>query len=242
MILIGTSGWSYDHWYRSFYPPDTDDPLSFYTDHFRTVEINNSFYQLPKEDTWRAWRDKTPDGFTFAVKSSRYITHMKKLKDPTDSLKKLLTHVDLLGDKLGPILFQTPDKWHFNAGRLTAFLEALPGHYRYAFEFRDPGWHNKRTYDLLNQHNAAFCIYEYAGYITPRETTADFVYIRLHGPKVTPYEGEYGKQALTGWAGAITAWERQGRDVYCYFDNDQAGYAPQDALRLIEMTTAKGGA
>lgn len=240
MILVGTSGWHYDHWHGPFYPDDVQDELSYYVGLFNTVEINNSFYQLLEAETLKKWRDTVPEGFRFAVKASRYITHMKKLKDTDDALQNFLDRIDHLGDKLGPILFQLPGNWYFNAERLASFLNLLPDHYRYAFEFRDPDWHTKHAYELLADHGAALCFFEFAGDQSPRQITTDYVYIRLHGPENTPYEGEYGKQALSGWAGAISAWGRQGIDVYCYFDNDQAGYAPLDAQRLQAMVVPEG--
>jgi uncharacterized protein YecE (DUF72 family) len=237
MNYIGTSGWDYEKWRGSFYPEEVGqaDALTYYAQQFPSVEVNNTHYQLPEEQTLQGWQAAVPDTFTFAVKASRYITHMKKLKDPHEPLTNLLERVSILGDNLGPLLFQLPGHWKFNAERLTNFLQALPEGYRCAFEFRDPSWHNPTTYKLLAQHNAAFCIYEFAGKISPKDTTADFVYIRLHGPEETPYTGQYDAQTLSGWAGAITSWSRQGKDVYCYFDNDQSGYAPQDAARLQSM-------
>jgi uncharacterized protein YecE (DUF72 family) len=235
-LHIGTSGWHYDHWQGPFYPEQLvkSDFLAFYQKHFQTVEINNSFYHLPAEKTLREWREKVPPGFVFAVKGSRYITHMKKLKDPQQSIKRFLDRVQILEDRLGPILFQLPPRWHFNADRLRAFLEALPREYRYALEFRDPSWLNQEVYRLLTDHGAAFCIYEFAGQLSPKEITASFVYIRLHGPR-GPYQGKYETQTLADWAGAISTWTSQGKEVFCYFDNDEAGYAPQNALSLKKM-------
>lgn len=237
MIHIGTSGWHYDHWRGLFYPDDVGDRLGFYARQFKSVEINNTFYRQPKTQTLRDWRDTVPSDFRFAVKASRYITHMKKLKEPAESLGNFIELVETLGDKLGPLLFQLPGNWHFNGERLAQFLAMLPDDLRCAFEFRDPSWHNQEVYALLARHNVAFCIFEIGGQRAPRETTADFVYIRLHGPEKTPYEGQYDIQALSGWAGAISTWAKQGKDVYCYFDNDQSGYAPQDARRLQSMLT-----
>lgn len=235
-IHIGTSGWHYGHWRGPFYPDDLGPEgfLEFYSRRFHTVEINNSFYQLPTARTLSAWRDTSPPGFLFAVKGSRFITHMKKLTDPERSLDPFLERVTLLQDKLGPILFQLPPRWHFNAARLAAFLTALPATCRYTLELRDVSWINAQALDLLAQHNVAFCIYELDGYLSPQETTADFVYIRLHGPN-GPYQGRYDAQTLGGWAGSISAWSRQGREVFCYFDNDQAGFAAHNALELQEM-------
>ena len=121
-----------------------------------------------------------------------------------------------------------------NAERLEAFLETLPGDHRYAFEFRDESWFDDRVYGLLKEYEAAFCIYDLDGRTSPKEVTADFVYVRLHGPE-GPYRGQYGVEALSGWAGAFSRWVDEGKDVYCYFDNDEAGYAPQNALRLQQM-------
>jgi uncharacterized protein YecE (DUF72 family) len=235
-IHIGTSGWHYDHWLGPFYPEHTAkaDFLAFYQQHFRTVEINNSFYHLPAEKTLGDWRDKAPRGFIFAVKASRYITHMKKLKAPEQSVKLFFDRVAILENRLGPILFQLPPHWHCNPERLQEFLRDLPAGYRYTFEFRDQSWHTPEIYKLLNNHGAAFCIYEFGEVLSPREVTAAFIYIRLHGPE-GPYQGSYDTKTLTEWAGAISAWVSQGKDVYCYFDNDQAGYAAQNALTLNAM-------
>lgn len=236
-IHIGTSGWHYGHWRGPFYPHDLPSKayLEYYMERFHTVEINNSFYQLPKEETFAAWRDTVPSGFIFAVKGSRYITHMKKLKDPEQAVSAFLERAKVLGDRRGPILFQLPPRWKVNPQRLDSFLAALPAHFRYAFEFRDPSWFTPQVYDALAGHGAAFCIYELAGQVSPKEVTADFVYVRLHGPG-GPYQGQYGTEVLAGWAGAFATWAGQGKEVYCYFDNDEAGYAAQDAMRIQEMT------
>ena len=198
------------------------------------MEINNSFYHLPAEKTLREWRDKVPQGFGFAVKGSRYITHMKKLKEPQQSVQRFLDRVQILGDRLGPTLFHyrpagtlMPTGWELS-------LQPLPRKYRYALEFRDPSWLNQEAYRLLTDHGAAFCIYEFAGQLSPKEITANFVYIRLHGPR-GPYQGKYDTHTLADWAGAISTWTSQGKEVFCYFDNDEAGYAPQNALSLKKM-------
>jgi len=239
-IHIGTSGWHYGHWRGSFYPDDlsADRFLSYYAGRFPTVEINNSFYQLPSESTLGKWRDAVPRGFVFAVKGSRFITHLKKLKDPARSLAPFLERVAVLWEKLGPILVQLPPRWGFNPARLAEFLAALPGAYRYTLELRDRSWINDEALGLLARQGAAFCIYELAGYLSPLEVTADFVYIRLHGPG-GPYQGQYADETLAGWARAIVAWSRKGREVFCYFDNDEAGYAAKDAGRLQKLVLAR---
>jgi uncharacterized protein YecE (DUF72 family) len=236
-IHIGTSGWHYDHWKGPFYPEDmkAEDFLRFYAERFHTVEINNSFYRLPEEKTFSGWNKSVPEGFIFSVKASRYITHMKKLKDPKEPVARFMKNANALGDKLGPVLFQLPPKWSANAERLRSFLEILPDDQRYAFEFRDTTWFTHSVYELLAEFGAAFCIYELEGLISPKEVTAGFVYVRLHGPG-GKYQGQYDARTLSGWAGAFFAWASKGKDIYCYFDNDQAGYAAQDALKLQEMT------
>lgn len=236
-IHIGTSGWNYDHWRGPFYPEElpVHQWLDYYSERFHTVEVNNTFYQLPKKSTFRQWREASPEGFLFAVKASRYITHMKKLKEPKESLFNFLENVRLLEDKLGPILFQLPPNWKFNEERLASFLELLPGEFQYTFEFRDQRWINERTYQLLRENNIAFCIYELAGYLSPREATADLVYLRLHGPG-DKYQGKYNRATLGEWADTFRQWTDQGKEVYCYFDNDQLGYAAMNALELREMT------
>jgi len=234
---IGTSGWNYDHWAGPFYPEDLsqDEWLEFYMQHFTTVEINNSFYQLPDEKTLQSWYDQTPDDFTFAVKASRYITHMKKLKEPKESLQNFLDRVSLLQDKLGIILFQLPPNWNFNEERLRSFLGLLPDNYNYTMEFRDKSWINETTYEILHENNIAFCIYELAGYVSPMEVTADTVYIRLHGPSENKYQGKYDSETLHDWAESIREWTENGKEVYCYFDNDQSGYATMNAERLQKL-------
>jgi len=236
LFHIGTSGWHYDHWRGPFYPENLKpgDYLGFYRQQFHTVEINNSFYRLPSEKALTDWRKAVPPGFIFAVKGSRYITHMKKLTDPEQSLAPLLERIQLLGDRLGPILFQLPPRWQFNEERLASFLAALPRNYRYALEFRDPSWLNDKACRLLREHGAALCIYEFAGRISPREVTADFVYIRLHGPGGA-YQGRYDRETLAEWARTISTWAGRGLPVFCYFDNDEAGFAAQNALELQEM-------
>jgi len=168
-VYIGTSGWNYKHWRGPFYPEDLPDKemLSFYAEHFDTVEINNTFYHLPSFKTLKTWRETVPRKFTFAVKASRFITHMKKLKAPKTSTKKFFTRVERLEDKLGPILFQLPPHWGCDADRLADFLDALPSRRRYGFEFRDQSWHTEEVYDLLKKHNAALCIYDLAGKESP---------------------------------------------------------------------------
>jgi uncharacterized protein YecE (DUF72 family) len=205
--------------------------FDYYLRYFDTVELNNTFYRLPDKSTMRAWRDAAPPDFRFALKGSRFISHMKKLKDPEASIARFFDRIDILGEKTGPILFQLPPAWPVDVERLAAFLAALPPHYRYAFEFRNPTWTNEETLSALRRRNAAYCIFELAGYQTPLIVTADFVYLRLHGPG-GKYQGDYSSRVLDRWAGRIEAWSREGKDVWAYFDNDDSGYAPKNALEL----------
>ncbi len=240
-IHIGTSGWHYQHWVGPFYPPGTRPEafLAQYAQGFQTTEINSTFYRLPALETLAAWRDRTPRNFTFACKASRYITHMKKLRDPEVSSLRFFRAVEALGAKLGPILFQLPPRWRVDPGRLEAFLAALPSRYRFAFEFRDESWFAPEVYQLLRHYDAGLCIYELAGRRAPTEVTAGFVYLRLHGPGGA-YQGLYDDGALAVWAAQILMWRKAGRDVYCYFDNDECGYAAKNAQRLIEMVRGSG--
>ncbi len=235
-IRIGTSGWHYAHWKKTFYPESLaeEEWLPYYAERFGAVEINNSFYKLPEETTLAHWRDSVPDDFLFAVKASRYITHMKKLRDPDASTEALFERIGVLDGKLGPVLFQLPPRWKRNAKRLEAFLAALPGTGRFAFEFRDPSWFHEDSYELLRRFGAAFCIYELDGRTSPCETTADFVYLRLHGPGGA-YRGLYGSERLSPWHEKISSWSQDGRTVYCFFDNDEAGYAVRDARTLLSL-------
>lgn len=239
-IHIGTSGWHYEHWVGPFYPPGISKRgfLPHYARYFHTVEINNSFYRLPKKQTFEQWRDAVPPDFFFAIKASRFITHMKKLSEPEQTLATFMERIPGLGGKLGPILFQLPPYWSRNVARLESFLSALPDGYRYAFEFRDPAWFHPDVYSALSKRGAAFCIFELAGLRSPLEITADFVYARLHGPG-DAYSGCYDQRALDGWARAFLRWEAEGKEIYCYFDNDELGYAAQNALELQGLITKK---
>jgi len=239
-IHIGTSGWHYDHWKGSFYPetlPRTNY-LEYYADNFHTLEINNSFYQMPQEKTLVQWRNSVRDEFIFSIKASRYITHIKKLKDGKQIIPPFLKKVEVLGSRLGPVLFQLPPQWRYNLERLNSFLKALPTGSRYAFEFRDSSWFNPRTYDALAMHNAGFCIYSVANRTTPQEVTADFIYIRLHGTKGSN-QGKYDEAVLEQWADRVFDWAGIGKEIFCYFDNDESGYAAQDAAKLQEMINTR---
>ncbi len=236
-IYIGTSGWHYRHWIGTFYQPGTKsaEQFEFYKQSFSTVEINNSFYRLPSPEEFKNWRKESSDEFLFVVKASRFITHNKKLKDPEETVKRFFENVRYLKEKLGPILFQLPPSWKKNAERLEAFLDVLPKKYRYVFEFRNETWYDEDIIDLLKKHNCAFCIYELAGHTSPAYVTADFVYVRLHGPGNSKYQGSYSQKQLTEWAKQCHAWQREGLDVFVFFDNDEKGYAAFNAQSLKSL-------
>jgi uncharacterized protein YecE (DUF72 family) len=208
--------------------------LAYYVQHFDTVELNNTFYKLPAKTSLSAWRDSTPRHFHFTVKGSRFLTHMKKLNNAEEGLKRFFDAVDVLGPKLGCILFQLPPNWEINLDRLAAFLELLPRYRRCVFEFRNPTWNTIQTYDLLAKHNAGYCIFDLNGCLSPIQVTADFAYIRLHGPG-GKYQGSYSDTALRGWVKKIDTWRKKLSVVYVYFDNDDSGYAPRNALRLKSL-------
>jgi uncharacterized protein YecE (DUF72 family) len=243
-IHVGTSGWSYGHWKGPFYPDRLPAKrfLSHYAGIFRTVEINSSFYGLPEATTFASWRETVPRGFVFALKASRFITHMKRLRgaEAEDALDRFLKRADALEDALGPVLFQTPPRLERDAALLEDFLRLLPSGYMFAFEFRNPSWFDSRVYETLDAHGAAFCIFDLNGRLSPVEVTGRTAYIRLHGPD-GPYRGRYGPENLAEWADRIVSWAERGIATYCYFDNtdDPEAYAPQDARMLKDMVESR---
>jgi len=236
-IHIGTSGWLYKHWIRKFYAEGSNakQQFQFYTKHFDTVEINNSFYKLPPRSVFEDWYENSPKKFLYAVKANRFITHMRKLTQPQEPITRLFGSILALKEKLGPILFQLPPKWKVNVTRFKEFLEALPKGYRYAFEFRNQTWYHEEVYELLQKHNCAFCIYQLAGHMSPIKLTADFVYLRLHGPTEFKYQGSYSNNELEKWAKRCIEWLAEKKEVYVYLDNDQEAYAAFNALTLKRL-------
>lgn len=233
MIRIGTSGWSYKHWIGGFYPPELKPArhLEFYARHFDAVEINATHYRLPTPEAFLSWRDQAPEGFVFAVKASRYITHYTKLTQASRTYALFFDRVALLGPKLGPILFQTPPQWRVDVQRLDTFLSGLPAGFSTAFEFRNPTWFDDTVFAVLERHGAAFCQWHLAGQSSPEVVTAPLVYVRLHGP-AGAYAGSYSDADLSGWAERLRAWAAEGRRVHLYFDNDDKACAVGDAQRL----------
>jgi uncharacterized protein YecE (DUF72 family) len=231
-IRVGCSGWQYKHWRADFYPADLPQSRWFahYARVFDTVEINNSFYRLPAPETFARWREQAPRRFVYAVKASRFLTHMKKLKDPDDPLSRFFEAATQLGSRLGPVLYQLPPGWKVDVGRFEHFLQALPPSQRHTVEFREPSWYDDRIFDLLRQYKVALCLHDMQGSATARLIVGPFIYVRFHG--WTKYAGRYEDERLDAWADWLVERIAAGMDVFAYFNNDVGGHAPRDAVRL----------
>jgi uncharacterized protein YecE (DUF72 family) len=234
-LRVGTSGWVYRPWRGTFYPEGLrqKDWFKFYAERFDTAEINATFYRLPSQAAVAAWREAAPPDFQFAWKASRYITQAKKLRDAEAPLARVFAPMDALGSKRGPALFQLPPQLRLDLPRLESFLELLPDG-RHTVEFRHPSWYVDAVFEVLARRDVALCISDHHDAPAPWVRTASFVYVRGHGPG-GHYDGSYSDPELAGWAGHISAWRRQGLDVYAYFDNDIGCAAPGDAMRLREL-------
>ena len=237
--LIGTSGWSYKHWDHVFYSKQlaATEHLPFYAERLETVEINYSYYQLPPRKTFTLWRRKSPDGFLFAVKASRYLTHMKKLKDPEEPVELFFSRARRLGRSFGPVLYQLPPRWPVNIERLARFLEALPRRRRHAIEMRDPSWYRDDVFELLEARKVALCLHDMKGSASGRLAVGPFTYVRFHGPQ--KYTGRYAAAVLDEWADWLAARAETGSRIYAYFNNDNGGHAPRDAVRLRDRVEAR---
>ncbi len=234
--FIGTSGWVYPHWRGVFYPSDLSQSrwYDYYTRHFTTVEINNSFYRLPAETTFDRWQAQAPPGFIYAVKANRFLTHIKRLKDPAEPLERFLSRVRRLGDTLGPILWQLPPRWHADAVRLETFSALLPTDITHIFEFRDSSWFIAPVREILEQFGLGCCIFDMPNLPCPLWVTSPVVYLRFHGAGMT-YAGQYGRAGLAPWVERIRQWLAEDYTVYAYFNNDAFGHAVQDAQLLREF-------
>ncbi len=233
-IFIGTSGWNYETWKGAFYPASLPKTkyLGHYASIFSTVEANSIFYQMPAAKVLAQFVREVPDDFLFSVKANRYITHIKRLNDGRKILQPFLSRMDILGDNLGPIAVQLPPNWGFNRERLKSFLEAMPRDRRFVFEFHDSSWYNESTYESLAEKNAALGIYQAGEKITPWISTADFVYIRLHNPRVK--KGGKIQGLLDTWMEKLREWHDSGKDIFCYFDQAGDDCAATDALGFRE--------
>lgn len=241
-IRIGTSGWHYDSWRSTFFPQKLliKHQLRYYASQFTTTELNGVFYRTPTAAAVKHWRQETSGDFIFSWKASKFITHWKRLSDNSrNSLKLMESRLRVLEPKVGPVLFQLPPQMAADLPRLQSFIRLLEGYERrYVFEFRHPSWYTKDILSTLSNSNMALCISDHEDAPAPWERTTDFVYIRGHGP-TGRYAGRYRKNQLADWASAIKRWSRR-YDTYVYFDNDQKGAAPMDALQLQAMLRKAG--
>jgi uncharacterized protein YecE (DUF72 family) len=230
---IGTSGWHYEHWRAVFYPENLAKPkwLEFYSNQFNTVELNNSFYRLPSENAFAAWRDSSPADFSFSVKVSRFITHIKRLKDTTQAVGTFVSRARILGDKLGPLLYQLPPNMHRNDAVLDSFLSSLPLGMKHVFEFRHKSWLEEGVFQILRKHRVGFCIFDMPDVSCPVLATADFAYVRFHG-STGLYFSCYSDEELADWAKRLAGLAADLKEVYIYFNNDAGGYAVQNARTL----------
>jgi uncharacterized protein YecE (DUF72 family) len=241
-IRIGCSGWNYRHWRGAFYPRGLPAKrwFAFYADQFDAVEINNSFYRLPSEATFRAWHDQAPENFRYAVKANRFITQAKKLKDAEAPLARMMAPTRALGDRLGPLLFQLPPRFRLNLPRLEAFLRLLPDDVDCAFEFRDMSWYCDDVFAMLDGHGAGICAHDFPGVTSPRLAVGHLAYLRFHG-SAGKYVGRYADAALLSAADWLSAEARRGRPGWAFFNNDAAAAAVEDALTLRAMVRQGGG-
>jgi len=242
--FIGTSGYNYPHWWNgTFYPSDLPQKkwLEFYTETFATVELNVSFYRLPKKEVFEGWYRRTPKKFVFAVKGNRFITHIKRLKDCREPLSLLFDHALPLKEKFGVVLWQLPPRFKFQKERLEEFsvlLSTLPRskHHRHAFEFRDESWFCNEAFRILEEFGFAFCIAHGSGLPFIEKITSDFVYLRLHGGELL-YGSNYSDNELEEWARRIQDWRKKGKAVFVYFNNDAYGFAVKNAMALKKFVS-----
>ncbi len=229
---VGTSGWQYDHWAEIFYPKGLPKSrwLEHYAQHFDTVEVNNTFYHLPQESTFDHWHDAAPRDFLYTLKFSRYGSHIKRLKEPADTIGLFMERAGRLEEFLGPILVQLAPQFELNVERLEQFLAAAPRSQRWALEFRNPTWLCDEVYATLRRHKAALCIHDQIA-DHARMVTSDWVYLRFHGPG----GGNYTAAHLRRQAKYVQEYLAQGLDVFAYFNNDSHGYALANATDLRRL-------
>jgi uncharacterized protein YecE (DUF72 family) len=235
-LFVGTSGWSYKHWRGLFYPVDLPQREWFthYAKYFLSVEINYTFYRLPSEKTFVRWRRESPPEFVYALKAPRTITHLRKLQNCDESLQTFLGRARLLGDKLGPVLYQLPPNWGCDVERLASFVELLPSDVRHVFEFRDRSWHIEPVLELLKARNVGFCYVSLPGFECPSLVTGGLFYARMHGVGAK-YGGSYDERQLRELAEEMCRLREEGYDTFAYFNNDANACAVENAweLRLL---------
>jgi len=230
---IGTSGWHYEHWRGEFYPEKLPRAkwFEYYTDRFGTVELNNSFYRLPSENTFRSWYESSPEGFVFALKASRFITHIKRLADCREAVDNFTERAKILGGKLGPILYQLPPGLRRDDERLKSFVSGLPHGVRHVLEFRHGSWLSEDVFDILRGYNIGLCVFDMPSLRCPLTATADFAYIRFHGSGEL-YSGSYSGEELAGWVERLSGLGDGVKTVYVYFNNDAGGFALKNAATM----------
>ncbi|MFH0914355.1 MAG: DUF72 domain-containing protein [Chloroflexota bacterium] len=233
---IGTSGWHYEDWRGRFYPGDRPKArwLEYYATRFDTVELNNTFYRLPSENAFATWYQSTPPGFTFAVKMSRFITHIKRLRDTAEPVEKFISLARGLGEKLGPLLYQLPPGMHRKDEVLEAFLASLPRGLRHVLEFRHASWLDEGVFQIIRKYGVGLCLFDMPDFRSPVVATADFAYIRFHG-SASLYSSEYTDEELADWAGKLKSLAAGLEAVYIYFNNDVAGFAVKNAFTLRRL-------
>ena len=241
-VLIGTSGWQYDSWRGRFYPEDLPQSrwLEYYARSFRTVEVNNTFYRLPAPPTFTSWAQRTPDDFVLTVKASRYLTHVKRLRDPEEPVRRLMDAAAGLHGKLGVVLVQLPPDLPARFDDLDRTLRSFPERVRVAVEARHQSWFTDEFRNVLERHDAAMCLADRRSRpVTPLWRTASWGYLRLHEGRsvVGPC---YGRTALSSWAGRLAGLFGSGDDVYVYFNNDALGCAVRDARRFAAAVSSAG--
>jgi uncharacterized protein YecE (DUF72 family) len=240
-LIIGTSGWQYRHWRGTFYPRGVPQGrwLEYYAARFASVESNAAFYRLPEGDTFAAWAQRTPEDFVMAVKVSRYLTHVRRLAEPSEAVQRFVARAGRLGGKLGPALIQLPPTMKVDTGRLAATLAEFPPGWRVAVEFRHPSWYSDEVRALLERHAAALCLADRFGVLTPMWRTTGWTYLRFHAGRAHPTPC-YGRQAMASWAGRLAAQWSAADDVYVYFNNDPRACALRDA-RVVAAEARRAG-
>ena len=241
VLHVGTSGWQYAHWRRVFYPAGLPQGswLPYFADRFQTVEVNNTFYSLPEKSVFESWRHATPSDFVFALKMSRYLTHLKRLHDPGEPVERFMERARGLGPKLGPVLIQLPPRYSQNLELLDQTLKCFPQSTRVAVEFRDESWFTEETRSLLERCGAALCLADTPRRRQPIWRTADWGFVRFHEGSGAHAPG-YERDVLRRWVARIADTWSRGADVFAYFNNDTAGHAIRDAIVFAELAEASG--
>ena len=234
-IRIGTSGWVYRHWQGLFYPANLPQKqwFAYYARSFDTVEINSTFYHLQNASVFEHWQQQAPGGFLYSIKASRIITHNQRLEGCQDTLETFLSRASLLGETLGPVLFQLPPSFSLDLSRFESFFALLPQGFSYAMEFRNPTWLTEEVFALLERFGVALCIHDMSPLQVPLRITAKFVYLRFHGD--VDHAGDYPLETLAAWVERIQTWQRNGLAVFAYFNNDASGMAVRNALTVKQL-------